>query len=832
MLNSINSAKFISVNADKPQYPDIYLKRYNSKKLEMPKSDGIASFRRNVTVSDDVVSAVMSVSALGVFELYINNVRVGVTNEDGSTVYDELKPGWTDYRKRVIAYTYDIASYLKKGENTIYAVVSPGWWGGQISFGIYGYKECAFIASAEIETSSGKMQISTDETWEGAYIGPVLFGDIWNGEIYDARISYEDCMASDRWENVKIFEEFAGEISPHAHPAIREKVSLRLSPVSAVCYSGTVDNGSDYGKINAVYKRVGNKCENVKLFGEQTLLLDFGKNMVGHPSIYIKADRGTKINIYYAELLNDSGFESRGNDGPEGSIYMKNYRSALSRTVYYASGAEDGERYFPTHTFYGFRYIEIEADGDVEIGEVKGIVIGSDNREISTFETSDREVNKLFRNILWGQRGNYLSVPTDCPQRDERLGWSGDTQMFSAAAMYNADVQGFFHKWLRDEIDSQQENGAFTDVSPQTIPSYGNAAWGDAGIIVPYNVYLAYNDREILEYCYPSMVRYMNYQESFMPDYYPARYADWLAYEPTAPKYVSLCCFANNTGIMIKAAEILGKTEDADKYRKLFAWIKEEFKNKFTDENGITQKTQTAYLMALRYGLCDGDLYAKTVEQLKAKIIGNGYKLSTGFIGTGILNMTLTQVGLDSLAYSLLLQTENPSWLYSVRQGATTIWERWNSYTKDKGFGEVGMNSFNHYAYGAVCQWMFSRMAGITPDESAPGYSSFIYCPYPDLRSDDEIPEGQNRITFVKASFDSPAGMIRSEWYKTYSGYEYKLSVPSEALAKCRIVADDVASVFVNDIPAEDCAEDIVCENGIAFFTLGEGEYSITVNNK
>ena len=366
-----------------------------------------------------------------------------------------------------------------------------------------------------------------------------------------------------------------------------------------------------------------------------------------------------------------------------------------------------------------------------------------------------------------------------------------------------------------------------TDVSPIAIRSFGNAAWGDAGIIVPFNVYLAYNDKEILEECYDSMVRYMDYQSSFLPEYYPARYADWLAYEPTDRAYVSLCCWANNTAIMAKVAKILGKDDDHKKYSELFQWIKNEFKEKYTNENGLIMRTQTACLMALRYGLCDGDLYDKTVALLKEKIIANDHKLSTGFIGTGIINMTLSQVGLDSLAYTLLLQTKDPSWLYSVRQGATTIWERWNSYTLDNGFGKVEMNSFNHYAYGAVCQWMFARMAGITPDESDPGYRSFIYRPYPDLRKDEEIIEGQKRITFVNATFDSPAGMIKSRWDKTESGYEYKLSVPNNVTAKCEIISSSLDSLTVNGIPAAECCEDIRFENGIAYFELYEGDYVI-----
>jgi len=833
MLSEIKNAKFICTHEKMGERDTAaFATSFNSKSTPYDFDRGTASFRKTVELPEKPESAVVTVTALGIFDLFINGKRVGETKNDGSVVFDEYKPGWTDYHKRVIAYTYNVASYLEKGANTFYAVVSSGWWTGRISFGVYGRLDCAFILAGEAKCGGKTVRFSTDGSWEGAILGPVMFGDIWDGEFYDARISYGDVMASEKWMPADIFEGFEGEISDHTEPPIREKTQLARRPVSAVCYSGTKDNGTDHGEINVLYRKIGDGCEDTSLMPGQTLLLDFAQNMVGRPAFRVIAERGTRITLYFAELLNDSGEDSRGNDGPAGSAYVKNYRSAKSRVVYIASGEKDGEYFFPTHSFYGFRYIEAESSKPCEILSVTGQVIGSEYRETSSFTTSDREINKLFENIVWGQRGNYFSIATDCPQRDERLGWTGDTQIFSEAALYNGDVGSFLRKWLRDLRDSQLDSGAYTDVAPFCVAGAGNAAWGDAGIIVPYNVYRVYGDKAVLEECFESMEKYMDFVGSRGMEGHEARYGDWLAYEPTSKKNIILCLWANDADIMEKVSRVLEKEEKAEKYAKLLSDIKAEYARLFIENGEIREKSQTAYILALAYNMAPKDVLEKAAASLREKIKGNGYRLSTGFIGTGLINATLSRYGMSDLAYSLLCQTEDPSWLYSVRQGATTVWERWNSYTKKSGFGDMGMNSFNHYAYGAVCAWMFSYMAGIACDDDAPGFRSFVYRPVPDMRDPSALPDGQKRIDFVKASYDSPAGTISSAWTRTDSGFIYTLSVPEGATAHCRITAPSADKVTVNGFAVSDCAEISGCDAGCVGFDLTAGKYEIITENE
>mgnify|MGYP005755105241 CR=1 FL=1 len=789
---------------------------FNSKNLPLQNDGGISCFQKKFSCGDQIEKAFVTASALGIFDLFVNGQRVGRK--------DLLKPGWTDYTHNVFAWTYEITPFLNPGENTVYAEVSCGWWSGSISFGYYGFKQPAFIAQLSVTDETGTHTVETDASWQTSVAGPVMTAGIWDGEYFDARIS----RGSGVWKNALLFDDFKGQILPPVGPPVQEKPELTRRPASAVVHSGTEDNGTEFGEIKVTDRRVGDNCEAGVVKTGSAVILDMLQNMVGYPRFTVKAKAGTKITVYFAEFLNDSGQRSRGNDGAKGSMYLENYRSATARIVYIANG-EGEETYSPQHTFFGFRYLEFEADGDFELVKVDGVVVGSALTETGWIETSDVQVNQLISNTVWGMRSNYLSVPTDCPQRDERLGWTGDTQIFCGAGSYLADIEQFMRKWLLDARASQDgHDGGYCDVIPRVFDKKendGNAAWGDAGIIVPYQMYLKYGDPQILSEHFDSMEWYMDFLANNTPEGPNEAYGDWLCYEDTERRYISVCCYANVARLMEKCARILGKTDRAEHYAGLYQRLKSEFNAAYVQDNKLTVCSQTAYLLALAYDLLDGEAKSIAVEDLKQKIIDNHYTLSTGFVGTGILCQTLHKVGLQELCYSLLLQTRNPSWLYSVRQGATTVWERWNSYTLETGFGDVNMNSFNHYAYGAVLEWMFAGMAGIRPDENAPGFGHFYLCPVPDMRK--TFPEGQKPITSVRARFCSRKGEIESKWEAVDNGFVYTFVIPAGTSATVCLPFDGPKTIRVNQV---DFTPDALCAKvcgGTVCFALNPGRYTV-----
>lgn len=837
----MRNAKFITCpGAALPEYGHPWKNvKFNNYDMELPRGNGLLTVKR-VFLPDPsrrVESVVVRATALGIFDMFMNGIRIGNFTADGDVVHDEYKPGWTDYNHRVFEYEYDVTALCGE-ENLFVAEVSPGWWSGRISFGYYGFRPWAFAGEIEITYDDGETELiasAADGSWETAIAGPVMTADIWDGEYYDACVPEPSIHPEAvEWSPAEEYNDFKGEIVPLEGPAIRTKSKLIRSPKSAVVHCGVEEDGSPLGRIKVVSQRAGDDCEVTELHAGEALILDFGQNMVGRPVIFIKAPRGTKISGYFAEMLNDSGDPERGNDGPRGSMYIKNYRSAMARMVYVASGTEN-EIYFPTHTFYGFRYFELRADRDISVKSVLGEVIGSDICETGEFSCSDPEVNRLFSNIKWGMRGNYLAVPTDCPQRDERLGWTGDTQIFCGAASYLGNIRGFMHKWLGDARDSQDgHNGAYADVIPRVFPhDGGNAAWGDAGLVVPYRLWLMYNDREIIAEHYDSMQYYMHYLEQFGFEGPNTAYGDWLNYDVTDKRYIAVAYYAYDAGLMEKFSRILGKTEEEEYYRLLRERIVKHWHEKYVEDGELTIKTQTGYILALAFDLVEGEERERFIGRLRDAIVSNNYTLSTGFVGTGLLNQTLSKVGLDDLAYSLLLQTADPSWLYSVRQGATTVWERWNSYTIAKGFGDVGMNSFNHYAYGAVAEWMFAGMCGIMPDEKEPGFTHFVLRPTPDMRSTGEIPAGQHKVTEAHASYDcrGDGSIIRSGWELVDGKCVYDLSVPYGTSARVELpapgVADAVISINGLDFTLDSLGGKL--EGGRAVFELQSGDYTVSL---
>lgn len=825
----------------------LYVYTANGEQRFMESSMGAASmFRKEFTAKAPVKSAKLYSSALGIYDVFINGTRVGHVQDDGTTIYDELKPGWTDYAKKVFYNTHDVTTLVKEGGNAIGATVTSGYWAGGICHGQYGDKPVAFMAKLVIEYTDGsKETIVTDASWATYNNGALRKGDIYNGETYNATLEDGWTKAGydqSAWHAIVSSRDFTGEICAFEGPAARIRTSLTRLPEHITIYEGIKQTGTAYGMVNVVSETSGNSP--VKLKKGQTVIYDFGQNMVGWVRVNIKGNAGCTLRARFSEMLNDKGDTNRGDDGPGGSLYLINLRTAKASMYYTLRGDEEGETYSPTNTYYGFRYCEITAGDDIEINGIEGLVVGADNEEGSSLTTSHDAVNQLYSNVIWGQRGNFMSVPTDCPQRDERLGWTGDTQIFCRTAAYNANTAAFYHKFMGDMRDSQRPDGAYPDVAPIAWVGYGNGAWGDAGIIVPWTTYLMHGDKSIIEENYESMEKYMDWMAAQAGDGYKyqgagTNYGDWVSFVPTDSRYVSVCYYAYDALLMNKMSQVLSKAPGdefaikAAEYEQLYNNIKAEFATRYISNRLPKQHTQTGYLLALRFGLLPDEASEQaTIKALARAISSNNETLNTGFVGTGIINTTLSQVGLIDKAYNLLLQRNCPSWLYSVDQGATTIWERWNSYTKETGFHkDISMNSFNHYSYGAVAEWMYRYMAGIEADEQNAGFKNIILQPYPDTRT--TLPQGQERITSVNATVASNYGSIKSAWQLGADGsLSYKVTVPANTTARLLMPVAEGSKVYEGGRPAEE-SEGVKYEGTTddrAVFTLGSGSYSFTTN--
>lgn len=825
----------------------LYVYTANGEQRFMESSMGAASmFRKEFTAKAPVKSAKLYSSALGIYDVFINGTRVGHVQDDGTTIYDELKPGWTDYAKKVFYNTHDVTTLVKEGGNAIGATVTSGYWAGGICHGQYGDKPVAFMAKLVIEYTDGsKETVVTDASWATYDNGALRKGDIYNGETYNATLEDGWTKAGydqSAWHAIVSSRDFTGEICAFEGPAARIRTSLTRLPEHITIYEGIKQTGTAYGMVNVVSETSGNSP--VKLKKGQTVIYDFGQNMVGWVRVNVKGNAGCTLRARFSEMLNDKGDTNRGDDGPGGSLYLINLRTAKASMYYTLRGDEEGETYSPTNTYYGFRYCEITAGDDIEINGIEGLVVGADNEEGSSLTTSHDAVNQLYSNVIWGQRGNFMSVPTDCPQRDERLGWTGDTQIFCRTAAYNANTAAFYHKFMGDMRDSQRSDGAYPDVAPIAWVGYGNGAWGDAGIIVPWTTYLMHGDKSIIEENYESMEKYMDWMAAQAGDGYKyqgagTNYGDWVSFVPTDSRYVSVCYYAYDALLMSKMSQVLSKAPGdeyaikAAEYEQLYNNIKAEFATRYISNRIPKQHTQTGYLLALRFGLLPDEASEQaTIKALARAISSNNETLNTGFVGTGIINTTLSQVGLIDKAYNLLLQRNCPSWLYSVDQGATTIWERWNSYTKETGFHkDISMNSFNHYSYGAVAEWMYRYMAGIEADEQNAGFKNIILQPYPDTRT--TLPQGQERITSVDATVASNYGSIKSAWQLGADGsLSYKVTVPANTTARLLMPVAEGSKVYEGGRPAEE-SEGVKYEGTTddrAVFTLGSGSYSFTTN--
>ena len=763
-------------------------------------ADGASWFVSTVENKQKVVSAKWMTAGLGVYDIYINGKRVGK---------ESLKPGFTHCRNTKRSFTYDITDAFLTGqgeENTLSAQVTPGWWADKI-VGMVG-KKCAFRSVLELTYADGSKQLyGTDlENWKAGIAGPVKHAAIFDGEEYDAReaMGY-DC--ADQLSAPEENTEFEGEILPSEGAEVYLRRDLALSPVKAYTWKGVegaVEN--EFGKVTVVKEFASGETMNIK--AGETLVVDFGQNCAGVPEFVFKANEGVVLTCLPGELLNDgNGARSRGMDGPEGSVHRENLRTPKSAMIlgYTFARGNDYVNYSPRCTFFGYRYVSITATGDVSIKSVKSIPVTSiaGNLEIGHISTGNDLINRLIQNTYWGQLSNYLSVPTDCPQRNERLGWTADTQVFAETGSFFANTLSFFKKWMRDMRDSQHPLGGYPGVAPWA--QYGNEfmrlGWGDAGIIVPWTVWKQFGDTSIIEENWESMNLFMNriYEtkydhETLRGENYNYQWADWLSYEPLescsgrafssdgplpeAVDYWNYLCssyWALDAAMMCDMAKATGR--DAAKYRQMADEAKLYIKERFLNEDGtfrteILNTMQTPALFALKTGVVEGEAKENMIKRLRKNFADHENCLQTGFLGTSILMATLTENGMQDIAYELLFQRKNPSWLYSVDNGATTIWERWNSYMADKGMGPRGMNSFNHYAYGCVCEWIWESVAGISCDPAAPGFKHIIMRPIPD-----------RRLGYVEAEYNSAAGLIKSAWRYEGEKWVWTFTVPDGATA-------------------------------------------------
>ncbi len=745
--------------------------------------------RKPFSTNGEVQAARLYVTAHGLYEVELDGAKVG----------DQvLTPGWTVYHKRLQYQIYDLTGRLSAGEHAIGVTLADGWYRGNLGFGgqrnVYGEK-LALLLQIKIEYTDGRVQwVCSDETWK-ASTGPTLAADIYNGESYDARLEktgwsragYDDAA----WSGVHRGDYPQDLLCTPAGPPVR-----KIQEIKPVKFLET-----PAGDIVA----------------------DMGQNMVGWVRLQVQGEAGQTVTIRHAEVLDQ-----------DGNFYTDNLRSARQTDSYVLKGG-DVQVWEPRFTFHGFRYIAIDGyPGELTPDSLTGIVVHSDTTPIGHWESDNELLNQLEHNIVWGQKGNFVDVPTDCPQRDERLGWTGDAQVFIRTACFNMDVAGFFTKWLRDLAADQLADGGVPHVVPNVLGAKwaSSAAWADAAVICPWTIYLCYGDKRILKEQYQSMVAWVSYIEKQAGDSYlwntGFHFGDWLAYNTPDPSgtssitdkdLIATAFFAYSTSLLHQVALTLGKSEDAQRYADLFKNIKNAFQREFVTPNGrVANNTQTAYVLALMFDLLPDDVSPQAAERLADRVRARNMHLSTGFVGASYLCPALSQTGHLDVAYELLNQDSYPSWLYPVKQGATTIWERWDGRKPDGTFQDTGMNSFNHYAYGAIGEWMVRVVAGLDVDPQAPGYKHILIQPQPG-----------GRLGRVQAKLDSMYGEVEVEWQVTDRGvFLLNVTVPANTTATVRIPFTQLAEVTEGGQPlAEAGGVRRAAQDGdAAIVEIGSGRYA------
>lgn len=757
--------------------PSVVVAELDDTKFALPWPPKPANLlRRGFAVNKDVKRARVYATALGSYRLHINGQRVGK---------DILTPDWTDYRKRVLYQAYDVTSLLKKGENAIGAMLGDGWYasglGWQLQRYLFGPPPPRLLAQLEIEFTDGSREtVASDASWK-ATPGPILRSELYAGEIYDARLEqkgWDQASFDDsKWNKTKAFDAPKAELAAQNSPKIQ--VTGTVKPVAVTHPS------------------------------PDTHIFDMGQNMVGWVRLNVKGAAGTSVRMRFAEILQSNG-----------QIYRDNLRAAEATDAYVLRGGA-AEEFEPHFTYHGFRYVEVTGfPGTPDLNSISGVVFQTATPFSGKFTSSNQMVNKIWQNVFWGQRGNFVSVPTDCPQRDERLGWLGDAQIFWRTAAYNMDIASFTHKFMQDIVDAQSKEGAFPDVAPRVIDlADGAPAWGDAGIILPWTAYRQYADKEIIRQHWNAMEAWMKYIHAANPDLVRRKrrnndFGDWVPANSETPKdLLATAYWAYDAQLMSEMAGVIDRPDDAERYQKLFERIRRAFQREFIKSDGtVGNGSQTSYALALHMNLLPERLRKLATDKLVADIQSRNGHLSTGFAGAPYLMLALTENGRQDVAYRLLLNDTYPSWGYMVKKGATTIWERWNGDS-----GDPAMNSFNHYAFGSVAEWLYRYVAGIDTDAAAPGFKKTIIRPVLD-----------SRITHAQAEYDSHYGKIVSAW----------TAKPRQAVSlDVTIPANTSATIYIPAKQAEDVTENgkaIGGDSGViakgqsgnyAVFEVGSGVY-------
>ena len=747
------------------------------------------------TVANKIRKARLYVTSRGIYEMYLNGQRVGK---------DYFNPGVTQYNKTHLYQVYDVTQLVQAGKNALGAVLAEGWWSGGATYAgenwnFFGDRQ-SLLAQLVVTYEDGQQQtvVTSPDTWKYFNQGPVVYGSFFQGEVYDAR--KEQAIAG--W-SCPGYEDAAWK------PAVEVTLENHVSQVGG----GNVPKVNDYSAfhlkaqygqtVRAIQQLTARSVEEVR---PGIFVYDMGQNMVGVPEITLHGmEAGREINLRYAEVKYPDLPRYAGN---EGMIMLENIRAAMAQDKYITKGGE--ETIAPRFTYHGYRYVEITGiDKALPLESVKGTVLSSIDRLASQYETSNEKVNQLWHNIVWSTYANFFSIPTDCPQRNERLGWAGDISVFSRTATYLADVPQFLRRYLQAMRDVQREDGRFPDVAPLGV-GFGGLLWGSAGITVPWEVYQQYGDKSLLAEHYSAMGRYIDYilaktinpeTDILEQEKVWGNLGDWLGPEDNKNDKTLMweAYFLYDLDIMVKVSKLLGKESEARRYADLYRRRKDFFLRTYVDkatartvssgadgpEKGKPVDIQTSYVLPLAFGLVPPELREEFAARLSQTVqrenVGDdgktypAYSLMTGFIGTAWISKALSDNGYDDVAYKLLQQTTYPSWLYSVEQGATTIWERLNSYTHVDGFGENNrMNSFNHYSFGAVGAWMYAYSLGIMRDENYPGFKHFVLSPRVD-------PTGQ--MTFARSYYDSLYGRIESAWEVKDGEVRYSFTVPANTSA-------------------------------------------------
>ena len=695
----------------------------------------VALLRREFSMPGELQAARLHVTARGIFEVFLNGQRVGD---------DHFANGWTSYHHRLDALTYDVTEQLKAGDNMICAKLGSGWYAGRLGFmkfakpNYYGpHPELLLQLELVFKDGSSELIVS-DEKWQGTFDGPILSSSLYDGEHYDARKVPSD------WQAVLVNPDLGtASISPKPFVPVRSTELLGAREITE----------PEPGRF----------------------IFDLGQNMVGWARLKIPVEEGQKVTIRFAEMLD-----------ADKRLYTDNYRSAKSTDS--CIPAETGViEWEPTFTFHGFRYVELSGlpEGAVPVpGWVTGVVLHSDLRRIGHFESSHGKLNQLQSNIVWGQRGNFLDIPTDCPQRDERLGWTGDAQVFCPTSMFNYDCHAFWKSWLGTMRDEQHEDGRIPNIIPDIINMKGAPGWVDAATMIPWEVHVRTGDVEVLEENYDMMKGLAGWYRSQAQDHLITKmegWGDWL--QPyardnrgdTPRELLGTAFYANSLRIIEKSARILGQVDDARLYGAEADSVKAAFANHYFDNAGMLQnapETQTAYLLAIAFDLIPEELRRPASENLARLVKQAGGHLQTGFLGTPYVVSVLDSMGYPELATAMLLKDTYPSWFFSIDQGATTMWERWDSFSHRDGFNPEGMNSFNHYAYGAIGQWMYERLAGLAPDPDNPGYKHFFVRPLV-----------VDQLDWARAELNTPYGAASSAWRKSGNTVILEATVPPNTTA-------------------------------------------------